>query len=184
MTFVPDRGPSADRSAEWARTASSLARPTLDTGPWSAFGERAASSSGGGVFIESGTMGDVWLMDSTIENNTTGDDGGGAWLVGDAVLVTDSLVEGNSAFDSGGLHMGGHGLEVTTTTFSTNVASQQAGGLYAFPLDHVDVDTVTLSRNEAAYGVGLHLSGASASAPALVSAVTFDGNAGWRGGGV
>jgi len=141
-----------------------------------------ATGEGGGIESE-GDMAHMTITRGTIHDNIAGTDGGGISNYYGDLTITGGSIEGNNAGADGGgihndwapLHMtdvivldnqadNGAGLFNTSTvmnwlliercTFNDNVAATDGGGLYI--LGYADLDQVTISRNGAQFGGGLH----------------------------
>jgi predicted outer membrane repeat protein len=116
--------------------------------------DNTASRSGGGIWKDSGHIGDYFtitnstvsgntsyggsgggisgshltLTNSTVSGNTAGYGfGGGLW--GEYFTITNSTVSGNTAYSGGGIS--GEYMTVTDSTVSGNHATYEGGGIYS-----------------------------------------------------
>jgi len=117
----------------------------------------SALYDGGGVLADF-QSGQLTISDSTISNNTAGEEGGGLNLAATNTSIMNTTIDGNSSEDEGGGGIyshdddetsGSHVLTISNSTISGNHADW-GGGLYAtsayFP---VEIFNSTISGNYA-----------------------------------
>jgi CSLREA domain-containing protein len=108
-------------------TASSGAGVFLNTGPFSMTGGSVAGNSGQGLHFVRGT---ATLNGVTIINNTSPTDaGGGVWVGGIAVNITNCLIAGNTALRGAGVWSLGGGVAISNSTISGNSSTNVGGGI-------------------------------------------------------
>ncbi len=93
-----------------------------------ASGVSAGGGNGGGIFNE----GELFVIDSTVSDNTATNEGGGIWNSDEAEL-DQATISGNSAGDDGGGVYTGHSsgpLSVNNSTITDNTTSEDGGGLF------------------------------------------------------
>ncbi len=105
------------------------------------------------------------LTNTTISNNTTDRDIGGALLNRGITTISHCSFTGNHAQDSvGGLKLVGGTATVTDTIFADNVATGEGAGLYllsgVYVLRRVTVDHNIITSTATAGGGGIRISGA------------------------
>jgi CSLREA domain-containing protein len=121
------------------------------------------SDQGGGIFAGSLTM-----TGSTVSgNHSTGDQGGGIFLINGASSITGSTISGNTAGDDGGgIFLNGSinvnapaTLTITNSTISDNsISSSNGGGLFILSEATVTIRDSTIASNSAS-AVGNLLNG-------------------------
>ena len=142
-------------------------------------GNLAFPASGGGIFINAGTL---TLTNSTVSNNTAGHSGGGIYNRA-ALTIMNSAVANNSAANvsGGGIYNFGT-LSILKSTISGNVALYSGGGIA--DENTVIVTNSTLSGNQTYnYGGG----GIVTTGMVTLTNTTISGNdGGWQrsGGGL
>lgn len=90
---------------------------------------------GGGIWqFKDGVVPEIYLIDSTIVNNTSNNNGGGLYISNSGILTTtNSTIEQNKAnAQGGGLYVDGNSAQVLLdeTTIDSNSATSSGGGLY------------------------------------------------------
>jgi CSLREA domain-containing protein len=119
----------------------------------------STSSQGAGIFATSAT-----ISGSTItNNNSTGDQGGGLFLINGSSTITNSTISSNSAgagADGGGIYLNGSInanapalLTITNSTFSNNSAPD-GGGIFILSFATVTITGSTFTVNAAQTGGG------------------------------
>jgi len=86
--------------------------------------------------------------------------GGGIFIDGGTVNVTNSTISGNSASGAGvnfggGIYINGGTVNVINSTFSGNTGSNYGGGIYNSPGSTLTITNSTISGNTAANGGGV-----------------------------
>ncbi|MCB8921634.1 MAG: CSLREA domain-containing protein [Ardenticatenaceae bacterium] len=142
-----------------------------------------ANSSGGGVYIDGGTL----MADNSTINLNTALSGGGLYAQASAVVtITNSLIESNDALGGpgGGIYL----LEEDTDTIDNftlqnstvdgNTATTRGGGIYGRSTSvYLEIENTDFSGNEAEDG------GAISGFSVRVTGGTFDGNSATNEGG-
>ena len=114
-----------------------MTRPPSGSRDWTISGNRATGDGGGAYLYE--LYGAVEIENTTIADNTAGDDGGESFfltrLYDDGhFTMRNSTVEGNRAEDGGGLflyYIEGN-ARIVNSTVSGNTASDEGGGVYLY----------------------------------------------------
>jgi len=111
-----------------------------------------SDTGGGGIYSFSfsynfyndglGEHGVVTLNNSSVTGNTTAGAGGGIYLEGVALKLTNSSLSGNTASEGGGIFVFGAVLELTDSSVTGNTATYDGGGIYF--VDYDEVGTFTL----------------------------------------
>lgn len=116
----------------------------------SVIGENTGTSGGGGVYLW-----DAELVGGQVSDNDGGPAGGGAYVL-DGGAVESVVLTRNLATDGAGLLVRGP-VSLADSTIESNVASNNAGGVYLLEAE-VDADGSTVGSNESgARGGGLYL---------------------------
>ncbi len=137
----------------------------------STVGNNSAGDEGGGIYAYY----DVSLTDSTVIGNSAGNDGGGI-LAGDEATLTGSTVSGNSAGGNGG-GVYADNVTASSTAIENNSADGDGGGIYAS--NSVTLTDSTVDANSAARrGGGIH-----AESGATLTGSTVSGNSATLDGG-
>ncbi|MFK7960761.1 MAG: hypothetical protein AB8G96_09565 [Phycisphaerales bacterium] len=122
----------------------------------SIFGQFSNTLEGGVIRIEGGrghVIERAWLQ------FYRGGNGGGMWVRGDDVAIRDSTFggfNGGAREHGGGVHIGGHGLTIAGSIFSSNVATR-GGGLSIQDASDVLVAGNSFVSNEAAFGAAVYV---------------------------
>ncbi len=156
--------------------------------------ERNSATSRGGALYISGTSSSFTsyanLLRTTIDQNSSDDDGGGIHGGSATVLnITDSSITANYAYDNGGgLRITGFGstnypnvTTITGSTISGNTTNDRGGGIYNGSATITTIEDTTVSGNAAkadAGGLAVLFGGS-----AFVRRSTFSGNTSDRRGG-
>jgi len=136
------------------------------------------ANTGGGIFVISGTL--TVTSTQLISNTAEPDDGGGLEVAGGgSVTLTNSVFQHNRAGNGGGIGdaASGQALSLYATSFISNTADVEGGGLYSTGL--VYVETALFSDNAAVMGGGLGLFHTALTATGL----TLDNNYAAEAGG-
>ncbi len=163
----------------------------------------APALNGGGIYdyFSSGTTA---ILDSTIEDNTAGYNGGGIWSQ-NALSITDTTIENNSATYGGGILNGGTltddggTIENNSATYGggifdestltddggtiENNSANQGGGIYNSNTGTLTDDGGTIENNSAGEGGGISNWGTITLADTMIEQNTAAG-AGCCGGGI
>lgn len=136
----------------------------------------AGHEYGGGVFL-GGSAGAAKIVDTTIDLNTSAQNGGGLTLEGniDLTLVA-SVVSGNtSAYNGGGIYSDGPSVAVVGGTFSHNTAADGPGGGMYLNSGPVSVTGAKVISNTSTFfgGGGMEIVDSS---PVTLHGVTLDDN--------
>ncbi|MFN8150959.1 MAG: choice-of-anchor Q domain-containing protein [Solirubrobacterales bacterium] len=150
--------------------------------------------NGGAIYAK----GSLTLDDVVVSSSYAKSSGGGAWLEGNDLIVTDSRFSGNEAgytgggFGADGSRNAGPGpITITGTTVTGNESSYSGGGIALYDSYHqVSIDTSTITNNEITStsttsqrdGGGIWFEDTYSGAT-TVSNSTVSGNSGARGGG-
>ncbi len=122
------RSPAAPSAATWPTARAASSTPGHSRSPTSTISGNGAAFGGGIWNYPSGTL---TVTDSTISDNTVGNDGGGIYNTATATLtVTNSTISGNTAGSGpgGGIENAGT-LTVTNSTISGNTTTNNGGGI-------------------------------------------------------
>ena len=113
------------------------------------------SLPGGGLYVGAGAS-TATVIDSTISNNTSANDGGGVHVGNSASLyLTNSIVTGNSAAEEGGgVSVSAGSLTVTNSTIANNMAGDYGGGVYVRSGGTFTASNSTISGNTSQDGGG------------------------------
>ncbi len=111
-----------------------------------------ASGNGGGIYNSS--TGALDVIGTTINNNISGQDGGGISSQG-AAGIYDSTIAGNSAETYGGGVFADGALRVTNSTLYGNSAQEKGGGIYTGDPSQFTITDSTLSANTSTTGGGI-----------------------------
>lgn len=146
----------------------------------------AVGSSGGGVAIGNG--GSAELTGLTITQNSAVNHGGGLWIDGSAVEITNTAIQGNqSGLFGGGIAARGDGnIAITSSRIRNNTAGTDGGGIHTRA--HQDDLTITDSNIDSNFAVssartggGLKLGGNKVR---IVGGTIVGNSAALRGGGI
>ncbi len=122
------------------------------------FDGNSAAGQGGALYVTG--AGDVNLRDCEFTNNTSGAEGGAIYFYGNVdgtnAWIDRCVFAGNSAANGGAIYTGMGDYEITNCTFSGNLATGQAGGIYTSFIGHPTITNCTFSGNRAAYGGGIY----------------------------
>jgi len=110
------------------------------------------NSGGYGAGIE--TIGDLYVSDSLISQNTATGSGGGVWNVGGFVNITRTTVSQNSAYEGGGINSYGNHVELWDVNVVNNIASGPGGGGIWHGASTFFAHNVTISGNRATGSTG------------------------------
>jgi len=130
--------------------------------------------------------GSLTLTKSTVSDNTVieksagcgcGDEdvkGGGIYIDGGSVSLTNSAVSGNKAQEGGGIYIDGGSVSLTNSAVTENAAAYDGGGIYNYG-DSVTLTNSAVSRNTAQDGGGIYNAGSSLE-PETAFSVTLNGS--------
>jgi predicted outer membrane repeat protein len=142
---------------------------------------------GGGIWVSDLIATDLTIRDSVISGNTAEGSGGGVYIEGGSLDISGTTLAGNSAQDRGG-GLFAHNLTAVTiaaSSFSGNSALNQGGGIYGDELASATIAGSTINGNTAGVsGGGLFLSGVPFSTLKAANSTISGNNAGTNGGGV
>jgi uncharacterized repeat protein (TIGR01451 family) len=120
--------------------------------------DNEGASRGGGIYSDEGGL--VTLESSEVSGNAATFDGGGAVIL--AGRVVNSRIENNTGGGEGGgiYHEGLRALEIVASSISNNTARREGGGLatfspFAIVPDGITIDDSTISGNTAETGGGV-----------------------------
>jgi hypothetical protein len=138
------------------------------------------TSSGGGVFVQGGT---VAISSCTISGNTAMV-GGGAFIQGGTVAISSCTISGNTAtYLGGGVFVGGatDTVAISSCTISGNTATNSGQGAGVFvSYGTVTIASSSITGNTAQYqGGGVYVQGGTVA----ISSCTIGGNAATNDGG-
>ena len=138
---------------------------------------------GGGISVINGSGSDVEIINSEVDDNLSGEDGGGLHAVGANVTVTSSIVDSNTAQeDGGGLFLQGGSLDTTNSTFRNNDAdTARGGGVF---LDNAQLTVLGSDfedNTSQTSGGGIHATNLSSNSS--IDAASFVDNSSTDGGG-
>lgn len=161
-----------------------------------------AEGKGGGIYNNGsyGKKATLNIFNSTISDNSANWSGGGIYndsYYGSATTrISQSILAENSSGDGGGIYNDGEGsinalLIIDLSTFDSNFASDEGGGLYSqaydggddFPVP-VTITRSTFSNNIADSGGGICQYGTYGIATMNISQSTISDNSADRGGGI
>ncbi|MAT98454.1 MAG: hypothetical protein CL608_15020 [Anaerolineaceae bacterium] len=112
----------------------------------------AEEAAGIGVY----NMSRLEVQNSTISHNNAIMEGGGVLIDSDSTsLIVASSIYSNSAMTGGGILNYGQ-LESINSTVSSNMASQQGGGIWSEATIGTFLENVTLAENSAPSGAGIY----------------------------
>ena len=95
------------------------------------------------------------ITGSTFSNNTASSTGGGIYNEGGSLTISSSTFSSNSAFLGGGVFDDAAGeTDIDTSTFASNVGTYQGGGIY-HGTGGLHVTYSTIANNTAGYGGGV-----------------------------
>jgi FG-GAP-like repeat/Right handed beta helix region len=123
----------------------------------------------------------------TIRNGHAGASGGGLYLAGGAVFITDCVITGNQAGNGGGIYQAAGAATIERTTIDGNRAIQFGGGIMAAG-ESMQIGDSAVTRNEA--GLAMQTRGyggggiAAAAGLTTIQNVTISGNEGYDAGGI
>jgi len=138
-------------------------------------GNTAFGDGGGGLFVFD--VDHLTLLDSLIESNMSGDEGGGAAISADIATVTNTQFVNNTATGvGGGLYENADLMTVVDSRFTGNT-SAEGGGIFSDGILHLL--NSTLWDNHAEFGGGIYVD-----VSVFVSNVTISGNTANLGGGL
>jgi uncharacterized repeat protein (TIGR01451 family) len=129
----------------------------------------AAGDGGGGIAIIQGA--ELTLINSTVDSNTTPDNGGG--ILNDGTLtVIGSLIAGNEGSSAGAIKPGQFSsTTLVRTTISGNRAESGVGGINGGGT-LMALRSVTMTGNDGGDGVGAIVSGTATAANSIIAANT------------
>jgi CSLREA domain-containing protein len=136
---------------------------------------------GGGIYLNGGTL---TLTNTVVTGNTSHLQGGGIFQLGGAVTLTNSTVSGNSGwYSGGGIDMNGGVLTLINSNVSSNFGGLIGGGIDN-QLGTVTLTTSTVSNNvttpAGGQGGGIVSSGGTLN----LTSSTVSGNNSGAGGGI
>ena len=139
----------------------------------STFNNNRSDKSGGGICIFYGT-GSPNLANDTVDGNTALGSGGGLFANGTGTLhISGSTFSANTTATSGGgitySSLNGGTFQLTNDTIYGNKAAALGGGLHAFS-GNVNLQSDTISANNANFGGGVYNSGAAISVDSTIIA--------------
>jgi hypothetical protein len=150
-------------------------------------------TTGNGAGIDLVTAGDsLTLTNVVVTGNTSGNNGGGIFVLGGNITLIGTTLSNNSAaLNGGGLFNNGTGnlgdvrgggtVQVTNSIVTSNFAGNEGGGLFDLGADPLSLTNSTLSGNQATgAGGGAYL---EAQAVTLTGA-NISGNSAYQGGGL
>ena len=157
-----------------------------------------ATSSGGGIYLPTGTNIGLNIVNSTINSNTTGAQGGGIWNASaGTVTINGSTISSNNATapsgnsQGGGIFINSAGtVNIFSSTISSNTATSSGTGAGAGAgIQNAGILTIThstLSNNSATVFAGLNNSGTATISDSTVNGNTATGGGffGGEGGGI
>ncbi|MFN5515565.1 MAG: hypothetical protein ACK5CA_12700 [Cyanobacteriota bacterium] len=134
---------------------------------------------GGGIYV--GSTGFLDLYNTTVSNNSAGDDGGGIYNFGTTYLRNGSIISDNSANGGGGIFNNSGTLTIMDSTINNNSASGSGGGIVNNGIILLVINS-TISNNTSTLGGG-GIQNTVASSVALIN-TTISGNSSGDGGGI
>jgi len=155
--------------------------------------KNVSSYAGGGIGSNTGGV-TVTIINCTIRDNRA-PIGGGAWMLGNPVKITDSEIENNVAFGNssgmasgGGIYVGTYSyLEIENTTITGNslTGSNRSEGAGIFAQCTTQLSNVTVSNNIANDGqYGSNGGGICTNRTLYLEGGEISNNQAYRGGGV
>ena len=148
---------------------------------------------GGGVYMYVAEATTV-IENTQISGNYADDDGGGLFVgaehgtePAERLTITDSTISNNTGAEGGGVFVYYiNGVDITGTTISGNVATDDGGGglFFRYVLDHVNISGSTITANSSvSYGGGIYTD--DVDGPITIEFTTIsDNTADESGGGI
>jgi len=132
-----------------------LVSAALEGGGLSVTGNAAVNGSGGGLYVEGGSLD---LGDVAISENGTNYDGGGLYATECQAWLSDAELHGNLAYSNGGgiFLKNGARLEFEDLELQGNEASSSGGGTYLYAAELMG-NELAVRANRASQGGGLYL---------------------------
>ncbi len=103
---------------------------------------------GGAIYSRSVLRQDVSVVDSTFVDNSAAGSGGGIWIDNGSILFTNTTFSGNSAVLGGAVYNNEGQITLTNSTVSGNSAGG-GGGIYNFSRGNMTITGSTISDNMA-----------------------------------
>lgn len=138
-----------------------------------------STGNGGGVLIRGV---DADIMNSEIRDNVAVATGGGLHYREGSLNLDDTILEDNAGSLGGGALISDASAQITNSSFSRNVATEQGGGLAIVEQSDASLDSVSLEDNEALLGGG-GLAVSQGSSARLLGATSVLGNLSSTDGG-
>ena len=111
------------------------------------------SGNGGGIFIKGSYLA---LTNSTVSGNSAFGGGGGIAMDSSSMTLTNSTVSGNSAYGGGGIFaMNSSSATLTNSTVSSNSTSLMGGGIFAATYTSATLTNSTVSGNSSESAGGI-----------------------------
>lgn len=110
------------------------------------------TTNGGGIDVNpTATGGTVNITNTNLNNNISGDDGGGIALGREAIFnITNSTLSQNQAANRGGAIAAFGIANLTNVTAANNQAANQGGGLFADIIGQIRLNNSLIATNQAA----------------------------------
>lgn len=105
---------------------------------------------GGGICNRSNS--NLAIADGVISNNIAFLHGGGVTNELSALTFQNTSINNNSGLDGGGIYNYYSGVDLTNVIISENISNDTGGGLYAQHSIGINLNNVTISKNNAVYG--------------------------------
>jgi len=109
------------------------------------------TGDGGAVAVFTGELN---LTDVVFSNNVAGDDGGAVSVLGGSLVDSGSVYEGNSGVRGGALIVDGSLMNMSDTSFTSNIAQEDGGALVIIAAPTLIMERATLFTNEAGNNAG------------------------------
>jgi CSLREA domain-containing protein len=144
----------------------------------------SAGGFGGGIQID--LPSNLNIVNSTISNNSAWKGGGITFASNDGTKVLNidnsQIISNTASQDGGGIYLGGGALDISQGALSYNTADGSGGGLYLFAdEDQAIINGTTVANNTSQWGGALYIS--SDNTEVGISDVTFANNMATSGGG-
>ncbi len=119
--------------------------------------QNAQSENGGSVVYQNNAASNVYITNSTIQNNSTVGDGGAISVIAGNTTINNATVNSNSAENGGAVFANGGIVEINDTVFSNNTATVNGGAVYnSTGSKNLALTNVEFSNNKAQEGSAIY----------------------------
>ena len=119
--------------------------------------KNAQSENGGSVVYQNNAASNVYITNSTIQNNSTVGDGGAISVIAGNTTINNATVNSNSAENGGAVFANGGTVKINDTVFSNNTATVNGGAVYnSTGSKNLALTNVEFSNNKAQEGSAIY----------------------------